>query len=130
MRHARWARAFAVVLGVWFAVVLTEPAALHACPEHGTAHHRDAQPHKGAAHHHGADGTSSSSAPTSHHQGCTCIGSCCAAPVTVIPPAMAVVIVETTTPRPGAVCTTLVAYHPSAPEHARPPSLGPPLSFA
>lgn len=130
MRHARWVRAFAVVFGAWFAVVLAEPAALHACPQHGAAHGRDTGAHDGAAHHHGADSAAPSSAPTSHHQGCTCIGFCCAPAVTVIPPGVTIAILETTTHRPETVRPALAGYHPSEPEYARPPSQGPPLSLA
>jgi hypothetical protein len=74
MRHTWIARSFAALFALWFAVSLTEPAALHACAMHGggavAGHHHASAAHASAAHDQGPSG--SHGAP----KHCTCLGSC------------------------------------------------------
>jgi hypothetical protein len=133
MRRALWSRVFAGVWALWFAVALTEPAGLHACPMHGVAHGLDpasAGAHGAAMHHGGGADGASHSVPGSHHLTCTCIGACCAAAVSVFPPSAAVAIAETIVRASPATHVVPTTHRPSEPEHARPPSQGPPLSLA
>jgi hypothetical protein len=69
MRRRPLDRAFAALLLVWFAIVLAEPAALHACPMH------DAPPQASDA---GHSHSHQAPAPRDQHRGCTCIGDCSA----------------------------------------------------
>jgi hypothetical protein len=62
----------AAVIGLWFGVMIAEPARLHACPMHDLAAANPAA-HQ-MAHHHGV--------PHDQHSGqhsCTCIGTCATA---------------------------------------------------
>jgi hypothetical protein len=129
MRRSHLNRLVATLVAAWTLIIQVGPAALHACPTHDgaataapTAHH--------AAHHATAaaingEQTHPDSAPSHSHR-CTCLGPCCnAAPVAIITSdaLLAFATVLPSVPRePGAP----LLYVPSAPEHARPPSLGPP----
>ena len=122
MRRTPWSRAFAVLMAVWLAVSLAEPAILHACPVHGgigaEASHA-AMPH--AMHH-----------PVRHEDQarhlCSCIGACCsAAPIGLATAPISVAssaIVVTTD-------ALLPEYSPSgaSAEHVLPFANGPPAAI-
>lgn len=86
--------------------------------------------HAAGAHHSGADGLAQHGSPSNDHRCCTCFGPCChAAPAVVASPPVAIVAsvavlapcrVPPVVPHP---------YRPTAPEHARPPSIGPPVGL-
>ena len=136
MRWRTGRRALAAFFAAWFLVVEEEPAALHACAMHdgpahaassrsdrapraalddATAHHAGARPAEPARH----DNTGR------HSRCCTCLAPCCAAsPVALIGATGALVPVES--PRKTEHLVRRNSYRPSEPEHARPPSLGPP----
>lgn len=86
-----------------------------------------------------ADGTRAAggrAAPGDHgdggHRCCLCFGSCChgAPAVPARAPAASFVVVLRALPRPARVAAVVVSYRPTAPEHARPPSVGPPAGPA
>ncbi|GJG89025.1 hypothetical protein tb265_42060 [Gemmatimonadetes bacterium T265] len=64
------------------------------------------------------------------HQCCVCFGSCCHAAAALVadPPRALVAAVAALALRPTPPAIPPV-YHPSAPEHARPPSVGPPVGL-
>lgn len=64
-------RLFAAFVLLWFVVVTTEPAVLHACPVHG-ASPADGMP----AEHHTGGHSHSESAPSDDDSACTCVGDC------------------------------------------------------
>jgi hypothetical protein len=114
-------RSLATLVALWFVVLTSEPAALHACAVHdggrsATAH---AAPHDGSEH-----GTPHHPGPTDAHH-CACLGDCCAAsPVAVASridlPTAALVAIEAETPSHAA---SMRAPHRP---FSRPPSTGPP----
>jgi hypothetical protein len=86
MRTTWWRRPLALILGVWFAMSMAEPAALHSCPTHGR--HAAATPETagaerapgvpaayGAAGHHETASTPADVPSGAGHQ-CTCLGDC------------------------------------------------------
>jgi hypothetical protein len=132
MRRSHGSRAFLVLLAIWFAVYSAAPGALHACPMHdgglalpGIDPAPHAMAHAGHSPlHHGAH---------SHAAGhvCSCPGPCDGAEHAVDVPRVALTIVATLTPsRPADRPDEPLARRPASPEHARPPSLGPPTLHA
>ena len=129
-------RTIAALLAAWSFVVEEEPVALHTCAMHdGVAHVRDTTasvPHATAldeAPHHGeavANTEPQHHGDSSRHsQCCTCLGPCCdASPVAPVGATELLVATLTATAARPAVRRT--AHIPSAPEHSRPPSIGPP----
>jgi hypothetical protein len=131
----RWnwgCRVITALLAAWSFVVQEEPAALHTCAMHDTVHAlvlSTAVPDAGGDHaEHHAAGT----ADDSHHDGgrhqrqcCTCLGpSCNAQPVALI--ASTVFLAAARRVRSSQPVVRRVTFTPSEPEHARPPSVGPP----
>lgn len=132
MRRSLWHRAFAAVMAAWLAIVMAEPAVLHACPMHGGAH---AAIESGSASAmtmaHGAAAQSSDrpSHPAPGHQ-CTCLGQCCA-PVGVAAPAALVALA----PAPESAAARDAGlpdfeYVPVAAAHVLPFPNGPPTPVA
>jgi hypothetical protein len=126
MHRRMWERVFAAVMAVWLAVVVAEPAFLHSCPMHGSAHSiaPAAVSPTTAAHEHHAPSTASEApsepvAPAGHY--CTCLGDCGLATTAVIPPAVIT----------RAVAITTISYQLALPasEHT-PPSPATLLPFA
>lgn len=129
MRRTRWSRAFSVVMAVWLAVSLSEPAFLHACPVHGAgpnAHSstRSTAPHSGHGH-----ASVDSEAPAKHDRDhghtCTCLGHCCCAAPIGLPAAHASLAIG----EPTALRDTGLPVHsyvPVAAEHILPFQNGPP----
>ncbi len=117
-------RYLAVVYALWLAVVLAEPAAVHACAMHDGAH--------GAAHSHGA-ATMGRSAAVAHSSPdrektpqCSCVGTCCAT-VAVVAPSVSDVLTLFGPLRFERVFVSAASDHrPAANEYARPPTIGPP----
>jgi hypothetical protein len=81
MFTSSWKRALALLAGIWLAIVMAEPAALHSCPLHGSA---AAGAHAGMAHDgvaHGTHGARAEQSPAhaplrdAGHQ-CSCLGDC------------------------------------------------------
>jgi hypothetical protein len=93
-------RVFSLLQAVWLALLIAEPAALHACEMHGSGHGTHAAtvaaaPDAGVAHdgHEGHHAAARASAPdyapasgntASRH--CQCLGECCAAAVATLAP--------------------------------------------
>ena len=132
MRGCWWFRPLAAVLAVWVVVFVADPTALHACPLHDRTPHDgmalDGMPHDGMSHGgstvHGGPGRDADHHAARHV--CTCPGNCCAAtPLTApatdtVPTAAQVVACARRRPLPAP------SHRRTAPEHARPPSVGPP----
>lgn len=119
-------------MALWFAVFSAEPLVLHACPMHdGPLAARAAaaaEPHAMAAgmqHRAGQPGAGHSG--HAGHHACSCPGACCAAPgVAASADAQALVVAVVRLAPLAARPADLFRYRPSDPEHARPPSIGPP----
>jgi hypothetical protein len=81
MRQRPVHRAFAALLLLWFAAVVAEPAALHACPVHDPLTLAAAEPHAASGGDHGAAHADPTHQAPGHgdapHQ-CLCIGDCAA----------------------------------------------------
>jgi hypothetical protein len=72
--HLHWLkRAVAALVLAWFAVVTTEPAALHRCPVHGGGVAAPAP-----ADHHASGHSHPQQLPGDEHSTCTCVGDCSA----------------------------------------------------
>jgi hypothetical protein len=125
MRRSRWRRALSAACGVWLAIALAEPAALHTCAMHDAhGHSATPAPSSPVAHEHAG-----ASHESHRHDGaplCTCVGACCAA-VAVAPPE-AEPLLAFPAPVRHAVPRVPVerTRRPAAFEHARPPTIGPP----
>ena len=130
MPRSLWHRVLSAFVAVWLALVLGEPAVLHACPMHGGAPAAGVLaaagvPDAAAGHHeHGAP-----AAPSGGHQ-CTCLGHC-SAPVGVAAPAAAVALV----PSADAASTRDrglpdYEYVPVVAAHVLPFANGPPTTTA
>jgi len=130
MRRRRWYRSVAAVLAIWLVGVVAEPAALHRCPLHDGAASGDTAPASATQHDgHGAASGHQHGTGGGHHagHGCTCLGDCCA-PTLLSAPAATVAITDApVVRRPPSQPELASAYRPAAPDHARPPSIGPPL---
>jgi hypothetical protein len=130
MRRSFWHRALAALMAGWLAIVMAEPAVLHACPMHGGAH-AAAQGGEGSAMAmHGVAGHSSDAPPPARGHQCTCLGQCCA-PVGVAAPA-ALVALGPALERAAARDAGLpdFEYVPVAAAHVLPFPNGPPSSVA
>lgn len=123
-------RSIAAVFAVLSLVFRGGTAGLHVCPMHDGAMHAavamteasHAATSTEAGHHadHAAGDTHR------HSQCCTCVGPCCdAAPVAVVAAGGLSVVVDI--PPAKSRPAWRIGYIPSSPEHARPPSLGPPV---
>jgi hypothetical protein len=140
MRHTRWGRCRAALLALWLVALSAGPAAFqgfHRCaPLEGTTSaptgtFQHAEAHSPAAPH-GHRGHTPPVAPARgthdhapHHDG-FCLGTCCCvAPLTVPAAAASLVAIAVATPR-ALPPAPRPSFHPTAPDHARPPSLGPP----
>jgi hypothetical protein len=129
MRRSRCARLLTGLLTVWLALTQSDVAVLHAWPASG---HAPAAAPAACIHHSAATHDHDHHAPAGNDdaQRCSC---CCAcvAPALVSTPAAVVALVPIARfvavqpPAPA-----VVAYHPTAPAHARPPSLAPPTRSA
>jgi hypothetical protein len=74
MHRSAWSRALTTVWGLWFALALVEPMAVHPCPTH------DAMPAMAGMAMHGMHVP----APAKHgSHACTCMGECCVAALTL-----------------------------------------------
>jgi hypothetical protein len=131
MARARWIRVLAALLAAWFVVFTTEPRALHACPMHdglplqavsnsASAH----AAHNGDAHasHSGGDST-----PHAGNHRCSCLGACCGPAAIGLPHATDALVVTIGPVAALALPAGPLRLRPSAPEHARPPTRGPPV---
>ena len=133
MRRSLWHRALAAFMAAWLAIVMAEPAVLHACPTHGGAHAASMQGGRanGMTMAHGAAAqTSEAPAHPAHGHQCTCLGQCCA-PVGVAAPASAVALVtalETDATRDTGL--PAFEYVPVAAAHVLPFANGPPTTVA
>lgn len=121
MRPRPFRRIFAAACGLWLALSLAEPAALHACAMHGSG---------SSAHSHASHGALGAHSTHGHERAptCTCIGGCCVsasigAPAATPLAALARVVPPTRVNVPAAQ----IAHRPAAIEFARPPTIGPPL---
>lgn len=129
MRRTRWSRAFSVVMAVWLALSLSEPAFLHACPVHGVgpgAHsaHSGALAHS-ADHHNSVDSTAPAKQDRGGTHNCTCIGSCCCAPpIALAGMRVGLALSESVTLRDTGLPAH--AYVPVARQHVLPFQNGPP----
>jgi hypothetical protein len=142
MRRSRLFRASAGLLGLWVAVFVGGTGAVRFCPMQGGLHEMDGMQmpmgasmptfmggSTNAAMHMATDG--STSAPDKAPAGggsadCSCRGACCA-PADVVAPTAAEVLLATIVVRhvPRAFAA-LSLDRPTAPQHARPPTVGPP----
>ena len=136
-----WSRAAKWLIAAWSVVALVTPIALPTMvaraapavampcdvamhdpvhdPVHGSVHGTPQAHGHQRARDHGND-----------HACCTCFGPCCHAAPAVFArapeaPQVAVALVLPYAPTPA----FSVRYHPTAPEHARPPSVGPPVGL-
>lgn len=144
IRRSRWARPFAALFALWFAVILGDPGMLHSCPMHGGhgghAAATAAGGHDMAAHaSHGmhaaaamaADAAPQQSAP--HHGGtgpCTCVGQCCAASIAAPLPTVATIHLPATVARTEPAQLAARAELPAAPDFRLPFANGPPDTTA
>jgi hypothetical protein len=110
-------RALTALLLVWFAIVLAEPAALHACPMHDVPAQTSA-----AGHSHSHQGP----APQDQHRGCTCIGHCSAGTSVAGVPAPSVWIAVTPVSRFRAAFAPATSSAGTAPAFLLPYANGPP----
>lgn len=124
MRPRPLHRIFASVCGLWLALSLAEPAALHACAMHGS---------QGATHVHGSHGamhgrTDAAHSPRGPERGssCTCPGGCCIAAAIAVPCGPPLVVHVVTTTHSHVLVPTAITYRPAAIAYARPPTIGPP----
>ena len=111
MRRSLWHRALAAVMAAWLAIVMAEPALLHACPTHGVA-------------------PATGDAPAQHGHQCTCLGQC-HAPVGVAAPAALVSLasgLEVVAARDSGLPD--FEYAPVAAAHVLPFANGPPATVA
>lgn len=135
-----WRRLFSALLGFWFTAYAAEPAALVACPMHGTtsavttesAHggtaapshaHRDAgalpTPAADDAPHHSHDGGPHS---------CTCLGHCCASSVAAVRAADSPCAVAALRSVAHAAARRVDDLVPAAADHTLPFATAPPLA--
>ena len=125
MRWSTCCRTVAALLAAWSFVVEDGPAALHTCAVH------DGAVHVTEATHHSPNVVADDPQTQQHHDGsrhsrcCTCLGPCCdASPVALL--RTAELLVATTIDAAAPLSARPTTYIPSAPEHSRPPSVGPP----
>ena len=114
-------RALAAVFTLWFALILIEPAVLHACPVHNPV----AVPTSGATAHHGHE-----AAPAPEHNSgahCLCLGDCATFTGVALPASITTLVVPTTT-SDGDTGLPDYAYVPVAAAHVIPFANGPPLA--
>jgi hypothetical protein len=152
MRRWWWYRPFAAVLALWLLAFSAEPAAVRLCPLHdGTGRvdvAQDGRPvgvraaahatagHAGRpaaadrpdtqAHGHAPSSVPAHGAGHRRHRGCTCVGDCCAASPVSRPTVAAALLDATIVVAPARPVVIVSSRRPSTPEHARPPSIGPP----
>lgn len=114
-------RALAAAFTLWFALVLIEPAVLHACPVHNPA---PVPTSAGEGAHHGHE---AAPAPD-HHSGaqCLCLGDCTTITGVGLPSSIATLVVPTTTSGRDTGLPDY-AYLPVAAAHVIPFANGPPL---
>jgi len=135
MRRSLWHRALAAVMAAWLAIVMAEPALLHACPTHGGA---AGEAHAAVAQHGAAMGMTHGKAPATgdapaqpaHGHQCTCLGQC-HAPVGVAAPAALVSLasgLEVAAARDSGLPD--FEYAPVAAAHVLPFANGPPTTVA
>ena len=118
-------RGVAVVYALWLALVLAEPAAIHACPMHDTVHgaaHSHARHNAGVVRENGAHSSHRDAEP----KPCTCVGACCATVAVVVPTCSALVAARTRLLPVHALQFHASEHRPLAVEYARPPTIGPP----
>ena len=101
-----WHRALSAVLAVWFALVLVEPAALHACPPECIGHAAASASAADAASAHHAHSAPERPAPAGSHT-CTCLGDCAGSVVARAPEGQVALVAQ--------LLTTPVA--PGRPQH-------------
>jgi hypothetical protein len=125
MQRSVWHRLIAAALGLWLLLVSSEPAALHTCVQHDGMHgvHGGDSTLRSPPHH----GSRSHQAPAKHQHGCTCIGACCVSLAAVLTPHADVVVATRTSSPARLIVSSASSYRPSAVEHARPPTVGPPI---
>ena len=125
MRPRLLHRIFAAACGLWLALSLAQPAALHACAMHGSQH----PAHAHDAMHAGSDASHS---PSGHEPAtsCTCPGDCCVAAAIAVPCASPLVVHVATTTHSHVLVPVAITYRPAAIAYARPPTIGPPHSTA
>lgn len=114
MRRPWWHSAGSALLGLWFALVMVEPAALHSCPMHSQGHAHVAAGDPAAAHGEASHGTLDGAAvdrhPVPSHPGakvCTCLGDCSGSLAARLPDAHVAV----------AALTRLTQVVPGRPQH-------------
>ena len=123
-----WGRALAVVYALWLVVVLSEPAALHACAVHDRA--------TGAEHTHGPPSAAAHHAVAHSTRGhdktppCSCVAACCAAPIAVASLRVDDWSLFVATSFDHVPIAARTNRRPTAVEYARPPSIGPPALSA
>ena len=140
-RRSRWARPFAALFALWFAVMVGDPGMLHSCPAHGGhgahAAASAAGGHDAPATHamHGAHDAgamhSASQHGTQHHDKtgpCTCVGQCCAASIAAPLPAVAALQAPATVVRAEQPLIVALGDSPAAPDLRLPFANGPPIA--
>jgi hypothetical protein len=122
MRRRAWLRFASALLGAWFAVASSDPAALHACAMLGASPVQMRMPGMPAG---GDGGHHQPQQPTGTQQ--CCIGPCVCATAVLAPASLGdLVAVELLTPGRRVLPSTRLLFQPALVAHARPPSLGPP----
>ena len=132
----RRGRPLTAVVALWLAGFAAEPAMPHACPVHdGSARGGVTAPapglhaHGAQAHHEHRARPVDRNQDAGHHaprHGCTCPGACCVSVPIAAPAAEAIVVVAVVVAPPRRWSTPAPIPRRTTPEHARPPSLGPP----
>lgn len=135
MQRSALSRVVTAMWGLWLAVALSVPMALHTCPAHGDraiqmaamagmqgmADVSGGTANDDAAHH--------TTPGQSSHSGCTCIGDCCCAPTVMTPsPAVAHVQVAADVEYADAQPSCDVDIRVAAPSFAHPFANGPPAA--
>ena len=130
MRRAIFSRIGAVCAALWLGVTVAEPLAMRDCQMHGGTPEPNAAPASGvAAHAHDGTATHRDHKHDSHHH-CSCVGPCCAGTAAERPALVAAPLFDVLATAARRAARANLARRPAEPEHARPPSIGPPARFA
>ena len=123
-------RSVAALAAFWIVVVLSAPTAVSACAMLNASHHVEHahMPVDASASHQAG----SHSAP--HHDStplCPCLGDCCCAAAVAVVPDVADAVIQIRAVAFVAVAMSARSDHrPATVDHARPPTVGPPLLTA
>ncbi|MEP6690933.1 MAG: hypothetical protein ABJD07_07240 [Gemmatimonadaceae bacterium] len=125
MRRPLLARAIHGFLAIWFAVAVTEPVTLHACPVHDGAVATAGASH--TTHHPNAPSAPSGERHSTSHQ-CACLGDCAGTAPAALVSARLTISDVATIAAPRATAVPFASHTAGPVPHARPFANGPPAS--